>query len=649
MSTATEISRLITARNKIRDKMIELGLGISTDKLDILANEVDSITNRGSITATVQEGDTYTIPAGYHNGSGTVSGVAGGGNYSLQSKTITPTKNQQSVTPDNGYYGLSDVTVYAIPEAYQNVTSVTASAGDVLANKIIVDSAGIVTAGTMTNNGAVSKVLDATNGNQSYAVPTGYHNGSGTVSIVLETKNATPSTVAQNITPTNGKVLSKVVIAAIPSNFGNVTGDTATASDLLSGKKAHTLSGGAAVQITGTMVDRGTVTKTLDVNTTSYTIPSGKHSGSGTVSIALESKNVTPTESAQTITPTSGKVISAVSINAIPSNYVGSNIAQNSSGDLIISGATVTAPSGYYAAAASKTIPSGSAKTPATSITANPAISISASGLITATASATKSITPTVSVGYITAGTAGTATVSGSSTSQLDTQTAVTITPSTVQQTVGGAGKFMTGAITVSSIPSAYQDITGVTAVASHVLASDIFVDSTGSAITGTMATLSTNDVGFDQWALDTVWSDEYHNAYEYVLPSGFNSTQKKFYMDLGIVSVTPTTSSQIINKSSAEEGSCDGLEQVTVNAIPAKYGDTSTDTAVASHLLSGYKAHTKSGSSAVQITGTMANNGAVTGSIDGLTTTSFAIPSGYTSGGTISLTNDIETALAAI
>ena len=167
MSTATEISRLQTARNTIRNKMVALGLGESTDLLDDLAEEIDGITNRGAVSATVQEGDTYTIPAGYHNGSGTVSGVSGGGNYTLQSKSVTPTKSQQSVTADSGYYGLSGVTVGAIPEAYQDVSSVTAAAGDVLANKTIVTSDGTVTAGTMTNNGAVSKTLDATSNNQS--------------------------------------------------------------------------------------------------------------------------------------------------------------------------------------------------------------------------------------------------------------------------------------------------------------------------------------------------------------------------------------------------------------------------------------------------------------------------------------------------
>ena len=99
MSISTELSRLQTARNKIRTKLIALGLVTATAKLDDCASAVDGISNQGAVSATVQEGDTYTIPAGYHNGSGTVSGVAGGGNYKLQSKTVSPTKAQQAVTP----------------------------------------------------------------------------------------------------------------------------------------------------------------------------------------------------------------------------------------------------------------------------------------------------------------------------------------------------------------------------------------------------------------------------------------------------------------------------------------------------------------------------------------------------------------------
>ena len=80
MSVATEISRIHTARNTIRAKAVELGIGTSVDTLDKLATEIEGIENRGAVSAQVQEGDTYTIPKGYHNGSGTVSGVAGGGN-----------------------------------------------------------------------------------------------------------------------------------------------------------------------------------------------------------------------------------------------------------------------------------------------------------------------------------------------------------------------------------------------------------------------------------------------------------------------------------------------------------------------------------------------------------------------------------------
>ena len=285
MSIATEITRIQTARNKLRTKAVELGIGTSTDKLPALADAFDGIVNRGGVTATVQEGDTYTIPAGLHDGTGTVSGVSGGGNYTLQSKTATPTKSQQSIAPDSGYYGLSAVTVAPIPDAYQDVSSVNAGAGDVLANKIIVDAEGNVVPGTMPNIGSVSKTLDATTGNQSYTVPAGKHSGSGTVNVVLETKTATPSASSQDITPTAGKVLSKVTVAAIPAKYADTTGDDAVAANLLAGTSAHSNSNGAAVLIEGSMPENGAISGTIDgMTTTSYSIPAG-HTSGGTVSL----------------------------------------------------------------------------------------------------------------------------------------------------------------------------------------------------------------------------------------------------------------------------------------------------------------------------------------------------------------------------
>lgn len=182
MSTQTEITRLQTARNKLRTKGIELGITTGTDKLDAIAEAFDEIVNQGAVSAQVQEGSTYTIPAGYHNGSGTVSGVSGGGNYQLQSKTVTPTKKQQNITPDSGYFGLSDVTVGAIPDNFQDVSPVTATAPDVLANKIFVGSDGSTVAGTMMNNGAVTATIDGLTVT-SYTIPAGYHTGTGTVSL----------------------------------------------------------------------------------------------------------------------------------------------------------------------------------------------------------------------------------------------------------------------------------------------------------------------------------------------------------------------------------------------------------------------------------------------------------------------------------
>lgn len=188
MSVATQIARIQQDRNTIRTKLVELGMAQNTDDLDKLATAIDGIENRGAVSATVQEGDTYTIPKGYHNGSGTVSAVSGGGSYSLQSKSVTPTKNQQNVTPDSGYYGLSDVTVGAIPEVYQDVSTVTAGAADVLTGKVIVDATGRPMPGTMPNNGALALTIDGLT-TTSAAIPAGYTSG-GTVSLTSDIEDA---------------------------------------------------------------------------------------------------------------------------------------------------------------------------------------------------------------------------------------------------------------------------------------------------------------------------------------------------------------------------------------------------------------------------------------------------------------------------
>lgn len=279
MSIATEITRIQTARNTIRNKLIDFGLVESTANLDACATAIDGIVNQGAVSATVQEGDTYTIPKGYHNGAGTVSGVAGGGSYNLQSKSVTPTKQQQSITPDSGYYGLSDVTVGAIPQAYQDVSSVTAAAADVLAGKVFVTSSGAVTTGEMANNGAVNKTLTAQE--QNYTIPKGYHSGTGSVSISPESKTATPTKSQQTISPTSGKVLTSVIVEAIPAQYVDTSSATATADQILDGATAFV--GGELVE--GAMANNGATSLEIDgMQTTSVAVPAGYTSG-GTVTL----------------------------------------------------------------------------------------------------------------------------------------------------------------------------------------------------------------------------------------------------------------------------------------------------------------------------------------------------------------------------
>lgn len=281
MSIQTELTRLSDARNKLRNKAVNLGIGTGTDKLDVLAEKYDAIVNQGSVDATVKEGETYNIPKGYHDGSGTVSGVSGGGNYSLQTKVATPTKQQQSITSDDGYYGLSAVTVQPIPDQYQDVSHVTAAEGDVLATKVFVGADGETKTGTMANNGAVSKVLDTTT--TSYAIPAGYHSGSGSVSFVPDTKSVEPSRSEQTVTPTTGKLLTQVTVGAIPAELQDVSGVTATADGVLTGTD-FVASDGSVVH--GAMANQASWDATMDgPTTTSVAIPKGYHDGTGTVSL----------------------------------------------------------------------------------------------------------------------------------------------------------------------------------------------------------------------------------------------------------------------------------------------------------------------------------------------------------------------------
>ena len=102
---------------------------------------VGTMTNNGAVTATISTASgSYTIPQGYHDGSGkvaldsteqeklipsnirqgvTILGVegtmSGQEDVNAQSRTATPSVSQFTVTPDTGYNYLTQVTVASIP------------------------------------------------------------------------------------------------------------------------------------------------------------------------------------------------------------------------------------------------------------------------------------------------------------------------------------------------------------------------------------------------------------------------------------------------------------------------------------------------------------------------------------------------------
>lgn len=122
--------------------------------------------------------------------------------------------------------------------------------------------------------------------------------------------------------------------------------------------------------------------------------------------------------------------------------YTGS-IATKTATDMTVNGATVTAPAGYYASATSKAVASGSATAP-TSISGTSATVSTGTNTLTLTKSV--SVTPVVTAGYVSAGTAGNASVS--LTASVTTKGATTYTPGTSNQTIA-TGTYLTGAQTI--------------------------------------------------------------------------------------------------------------------------------------------------------------------------------------------------------
>lgn len=366
-----------------------------------------------------------------------------GGTINLQSKEATPTESSQTIMPDVGYDGLSQVLLNPVSSTF-------------------------VGSGIKRND-----ETDLTSSGASVTVPAGFY-AQKAVKSVATTNQATPSISVNSSTG--------LITASSTQSAGYVDSGTTTKTSQLSIQAAKTVTPTKASQ---TAVSSGVYTTgavTVGPIPDDYIVPTGTLSitqnGSGidvsgysavnvsvdgSSPISLQAKTATPTESQQTVTPDTGYGgLSSVTVEAIDSEYVGSDVARRTSSNLTVSGATVTAPAGYYASSASKSV--------ATATQATPGIEVSSAGLITASATQT--------AGYVSAGTK-------SATHQLTTQAAKTITPTKSSQTAVSSGRYTTGAVTVAAIPAEYITTTDATATAAQINSgATAYVN--GSKVTGT-------------------------------------------------------------------------------------------------------------------------------------------------------------------
>ena len=180
---------------------------------------------------------------------GFVTGGASGA--SLQSKTVSPSESAQTIKADNGYDGLSQVTVNAVSRTY-------------VGSGVTKKSAATYTPGTSDQSIASGQYLNGT-----------------------QTIKGDSNLTAGNIR--NGVKIFNVTgsYAGSSSSGGVDTSDaTATAANILSGKTAYV----NGSKLTGTMTNNGAVSKTMTANG-SYTIPAGYHNGSGKVTVNVSSSS----------------------------------------------------------------------------------------------------------------------------------------------------------------------------------------------------------------------------------------------------------------------------------------------------------------------------------------------------------------------
>lgn len=351
-------------------------------------------------TKTITSNGTFTPTSGRYLSSVTVDIAS---DINNQNKTVSPTTSEQLINADTGYSGLGTVTVTAIQTETKSIDPseeaqvVTPTSGKYLTS---------VSVGAISENYVGSGITyrDSTDlgvNGATVTVPSGYYSEDETKTVAT---TAHPNPFVSIASGTG------LITATHTQSTGYVTGSTTTDTLQLSTQSATTVtpddtnqtvvtagkytlgaitvsavptetktatSNGTVTPSTGKYLSSVTVSVPSDINNQNKTVnpttseqeitADNGYSGLGTVTIEAiqtETKIATPTESAQTITPTSGKYLTSVSVGAISNTYIGSGIDKNDSTDLTVTGANVNVPAGYYEEDATISVASGTAGTP---------------------------------------------------------------------------------------------------------------------------------------------------------------------------------------------------------------------------------------------------------------------------------------------